>query len=50
VSLNQAESDMDEEQPQKNLGFFAKLKEGLSKTTQNLTGKLDELFQRAYRD
>ena len=45
VSLNQAESDMDEEQPQKNLGFFAKLKEGLSKTTQNLTGKLDELFK-----
>ena len=45
VSLNQAEPDMDEEQPQKNLGFFAKLKEGLSKTTQNLTGKLDELFK-----
>ena len=45
MSLNQAESDMDEEQPQKNLGFFAKLKEGLSKTTQNLTGKLDELFK-----
>ena len=45
VSLNQAESDMDEEQPKKNLGFFAKLKEGLSKTTQNLTGKLDELFK-----
>ena len=45
VSLNQAELDMDEEQPQKNLGFFAKLKEGLSKTTQNLTGKLDELFK-----
>ncbi len=34
-----------EEQPQKSLGFFAKLKEGLSKTTQNLTGKLDELFK-----
>ncbi|CBH21702.1 Signal recognition particle-docking protein FtsY [Acetoanaerobium sticklandii] len=47
LSLSQAESDMDEdeEQPQKNLGFFAKLKEGLSKTTQNLTGKLDELFK-----
>ena len=45
MSLNQAEPDMDEEQPQKNLGFFAKLKEGLSKTTQNLTGKLDELFK-----
>lgn len=45
VSLNQAEPDMDEEQPQKNLGFFAKLKEGLSKSTQNLTGKLDELFK-----
>lgn len=29
----------------KNLGFFAKLKQGLSKTTQNITGKLDELFK-----
>ncbi len=33
------------EKPAKNLGFFAKLKEGLSKTTQNITGKLDELFK-----
>lgn len=32
-----------EEEPEKK-GFFARLKEGLSKTTQNITGKIDQML------
>ena len=32
-----------EEEPEKR-GFFARLKEGLSKTTQNITGKIDQML------
>lgn len=41
-NINQTE---EKDEPTKNLGFFAKLKQGLSKTSQNITGKLDELFK-----
>ena len=38
------EEQVDNQEPEEELGFFAKLKKGLSKTSKNFTKKLDELF------
>ncbi|MDO5096906.1 MAG: signal recognition particle-docking protein FtsY [Peptostreptococcaceae bacterium] len=38
------EMQAEQEEPEEELGFFAKLKKGLSKTTKNFSKKLDELF------
>jgi len=42
--IQEESQEVPQEQPKK-FNLFSKLKEGLSKTTQNLTGKLDDLFK-----
>ena len=43
VELVDVTEEEAEEEPEKR-GFFARLKEGLSKTTQNITGKIDQML------
>ncbi|WP_423893405.1 signal recognition particle-docking protein FtsY, partial [Filifactor alocis] len=43
VELVDVTEEEAEEEPEKK-GFFARLKEGLSKTTQNITGKIDQML------
>ena len=43
VELEDVTEEEAEEEPEKR-GFFARLKEGLSKTTQNITGKIDQML------
>lgn len=43
VELVDVTEEKAEEEPEKR-GFFARLKEGLSKTTQNITGKIDQML------
>lgn len=45
VEVEQAIVDQDIFEEKKAPGLFARLKQGLEKTTQNITGRLDELFK-----
>lgn len=45
LTENQEPEKIDDSPAVENKGLFARLKAGLSKTAQNLTGKLDQLFQ-----